>query len=275
MKKQVFFDMHTHSESSHDSVCPVSDMKKSAKEKGISGFAVTDHCDIEYYDTIDLHRCVEKTFEGVENSKDDEIKIFKGIEIGEGFWHPEITEEILKNYKFDVVIGSVHAVKYPGYEMPYSQIDFSKMGKKTAEKYFDKYFDDVIYMIENCEFDVLAHLTCPLRYINGKYNLGLKSDMYTEKIEKILDRIIEKSIALEVNTSCVFDGSGYNEFLPSEDIIKMYKEKGGHLITVGSDAHIKENCGNNFEKLFAILKTIGFENAYYYEKRKPIPYPIV
>lgn len=270
MNKFKFFDMHTHSESSHDSVCPVSEMKKSALEKGFFGFAVTDHCDVEYFDTIDLHGVAKGTLLGIEKAKDDKIKILRGIEVGEGFWHPEVTKEVLASYDFDVVIGSVHAVKFPDYEMPYSQIDFSKMGKGTAEKYFDNYFDDMLYMIENCDFDILGHLTCPLRYINGKFGLGIKLDMYLGKIKVILGKIIEKGIALEVNTSCVFEGSGYNEFLPAREIIEIYKKMGGYLITVGSDAHIKENFGNNFDKIFAVLEEIGFENVYYYENRKPV-----
>lgn len=275
MKTIEFFDMHTHSENSHDSLCPVSEMKKSALEKGLCGFAVTDHCDVEYFDTVDLHKVVRGTLESVEKEKDEKIKILRGIEVGEGFWHPEVTEEILKKYDFDAVIGSVHAVRFPGYEMPYSQIDFSEIGKETAGKYFDKYFDDVLYMIENCDFDVLAHLTCPLRYINGKYGLGLELNGYSEKIKVILQEIIRKKIALEINTSCVFEGSGYNELLPAEEITEAYKKMGGYLITTGSDAHIKENCANNFEKLYEKLACLGFESVYYYENRQPVPISLV
>lgn len=274
MNKQAFFDMHTHSGNSHDSVCLVSDMKNSAIKKELKGFAVTDHCDVEYYKTIDLHKVAKGTLDDVEKEKEEKIKILRGIEVGEGFWYPDVTENVLKTYDFDVVIGSVHAVKFPNFEMPYSQINFKEMGKDVAEKYFDKYFDDVLYMIENCDFDILGHLTCPLRYINGKFGLNLDLEMYMTKIDRILEEIIKRKKALEVNTSCVFEGSGYNEFLPAKKIVKMYKEKGGYLITTGSDAHIAENCGNNFEKLYKILEESGFENAYYYEKRIPVPYPV-
>ena len=260
------FDMHTHSKHSHDSECEVADMASAALKNGLSGFAVTDHCDIEYFKTVDLNKLVKESIEDAEKNNGD-IVVLRGIEMGEAFWHKEIAEEILKKYDFDVVIGSVHAVKFDGYEMPYSVIDFSKMDKSDAERYMDKYFDDMMYMLENCDFDILAHMTCPLRYINGKYNVGIDCGLYENKIKNILKYIIKHKIALEINTSCVYNNSGYCEFMPERHIIEMYKNMGGYLITTGSDAHIAENSANSFDTLYSMLKEIGFKNTYYYKNR--------
>lgn len=258
--------MHTHSKHSHDSECEVADMASAALKNGLSGFAVTDHCDIEYFKTVDLNKLVKESIEDAEKNNGD-IVVLRGIEMGETFWHKEIAEEILKKYDFDVVIGSVHAVKFDGYEMPYSVIDFSKMDKSDAERYMDKYFDDMMYMLENCDFDILAHMTCPLRYINGKYNVGIDCGLYENKIKNILKYIIKHKIALEINTSCVYNNSGYCEFMPERRIIEMYKNMGGYLITTGSDAHIAENSANSFDTLYSMLKEIGFKNTYYYKNR--------
>ena len=74
---------------------------------------------------------------------------------------------------YDVVIGSVHLVKYKDLTCAYSGIDFSKLKEETIIEYLDAYFDDVLTMIETTDFDILAHLTCPLRYIKGKYNIDI------------------------------------------------------------------------------------------------------
>lgn len=268
------YDMHTHSESSHDSECPVCDMADAAYNSNLSGFAVTDHCDIEYCDSIDLFKLSENSTRDA-NSVRGRVTALKGTEIGEGFWNIDVAEKILNSYDFDVVIGSVHAVKFKGYDMPYSQINFDEMESETIKKYMDKYFDDMLEMIDRVDFDILAHMTCPLRYINGKYNCGIGIEDYSEKIKLILKMIIEKGIALEINTSCVFDESGYCELLPEQSIIKLYKELGGYLITTGSDAHIAENSANYFDELYVVLKEIGFENTYYYKNRVAIPCKIV
>ncbi len=262
------YDMHTHSENSHDSECSVTDMAASEYEKAISGFAVTDHCDIEYCESIDIHKvCRNSVADAKRADSLCPLNVLHGIEMGEAFWHKSFADGILKQYDFDAVIGSIHAVKFDGMEIPYSQINFSKVGAEKAREYMKKYFSDMLFMLENCELDVLAHLTCPLRYINGKYNLGLRCGEFDGDITKILDFIIKHKIALEINTSCVFDGSGYCELLPEKRIIRQYKEMGGYLITTASDAHIAENAANSFDELYSMLKTLGFRNVFYYKNR--------
>lgn len=268
MNVNARFDMHTHSRSSHDSVCEVSDMQSAMQKNGLTGFAVTDHCDIEYYETQNLDEIfLQSVTDAIEADKNGKTRVLCGVEIGEGFWHPFETNRIIGKFNFDVIIGSVHAVRFNNYYMPYSKIDFSKLGNEATLQYLDSYFDDILFMITHCDIDVLAHLTCPLRYINGKYGLNIDPDRYMEKIERILKIIIERKIALEVNTSCVYDGSGYCEFMPTIDIIKMYRDMGGYLITTGSDAHIAQNAANKFDTLYKTLKELGFKNTYYYKNR--------
>lgn len=266
----IIYDMHTHSESSHDSTCPVTEMAESALKRGLKGFAVTDHCDIEYCRSLDLNKLTGGSVAAAAAMKNSGIDVLKGVEIGEAFWFPDAAEEILTGFDFDVVIGSVHAVKFDGYEMPYSVIDFKEMGEETIKKYLDKYFDDMYVMLEKCDFDVLAHLTCPFRYINGKYGLGIDARSYRDKIEKILKEIINRSIALEINTSCVHEDSAYREFMPERWIAERYRDMGGYLITIGSDAHVSQNSANAFDMAYAMIKDIGFKNIYYYRNRRAV-----
>ena len=266
------YDMHTHSENSHDSKCPVADMANQALKNSLKGFAVTDHCDIEYCQTIDLDGMIKSAASDVfEEQRQFPLNIIKGIEIGEGFWHPEVTEKIIAENEFDVIVSSVHAVKFTGYEIPYSKIDFEKMGRETTLEYISRYFDDILRMIRTCDFDILAHLTCPFRYINGKYHMNIDPMIYIDKIKVILSEIIRQAKALEVNSSCVFPGSSWNEFMPQKQILDIYKEMGGYLITTASDAHIAQNSANSFDELYSMLKSLGFINTYYYKNRCAIP----
>lgn len=270
------FDMHTHSHNSLDSQCSISDMAKNAARNNLRGFAVTDHCDIADYKSLDLHKIIQGSIDEIESVSrlTNGPTILKGIEMGEAFWYPEIVSEILKKYDFDVVIGSVHAVKFKMYEMYYSKIDFSTIKNDVLNAYLEAYFNDMITMTEICDFDILAHLSCPLRYINGKYKRSVDLRKYEGKIKKILNNIINRSIALEINTSCVFNSSAYCEFMPEEWIIKMYKDMGGYLITTGSDAHIASNSANRFDELYNLLKRIGFKDTYYYKNRTAVKCPL-
>lgn len=262
-------DMHTHSENSHDSVCKIEDMYLSQLKNGTEIFAVTDHFDTTsflYNDVFTPIKTANAAVKELNRKYGNKHSILLGIEIGESFWYPEIYKKAIELADYDVVIGSVHLVKYKDLTMAYSQIDFSKLTKAEIIKYLDAYFDDMITMIEFADFDILAHLTCPLRYINGKYKIGIDISYYDKKIVKILEMIIQKKIALEVNTSSFYM---LNDFMPTTDILKKYYDMNGYLITLGSDAHTCENASVNFSKAIKTLKEIGFKNIYYYKNRKP------
>ena len=278
-------DMHTHSEHSHDSVCHISDMAKWQQERGSYGFAVTDHCDVlncgredvtvrirESVAEVEFFRREKETTAksgGVDKVEASATRILSGIEIGEGMCYPQVTEQVLGMCDYDVVIGSVHTIKYKQYDMPYSGIDFSEMDTEDLYGYLDCYLDDVFQMVRSVPCDIVAHLACPLRYMNGKYGLCIDWRRFEEKIRKILSVVIRYGIALEVNTSCMCENG--TDWLDQDWLLGVYKEMGGQLITLGSDAHICENAAREFERAIALLRKHGFRNCFYYEKRRSIP----
>lgn len=268
MNKGLIADMHTHSEMSHDSLCKTEDMYKAQLQNGTSVFAVTDHFDTASFKDCDVFSPIRKSCEIVEelNKRHCNGNILSGVEISEGFWYPQEYEKVLSLADYDVIIGSVHLVRYADLTEAYSKIDFSKLSYKTIVRYIDTYFDDILTMLDTTDFDILAHLTCPLRYINGKYKVDLDLSQYSNKIEKILRRIIQKGIALEINTSS-FDT--LNNFMPPIEILTKYRRMGGYLITLGSDAHISANASSNFGKAIDEIKKIGFKHIYFYKKRSP------
>lgn len=261
-------DMHTHSENSHDSVCKIEDMCNSQKKRGTSVFAVTDHFDTASFNDYDIFSPISSSCKTVAEikKKQGNLLVLSGIEISEGFWYPNIYEKAINLEKYDAVIGSVHLVRYKNLSYAYSKIDFSALDKETISAYTNAYFNDMLEMTETADFDILAHLTCPLRYINGKYKIKTDLSRYNDKIEEILRRIIRMGISLEVNTSS-FDV--LNDFMPPSDILKKYYSMGGYLITLGSDAHTAENASAHFDKALNKLKEIGFKNIFYYKNRKP------
>ncbi|MBQ4110911.1 MAG: histidinol-phosphatase HisJ family protein [Clostridia bacterium] len=269
------FDMHTHTHNSHDGSGFAVDSAKSAKTKGISAIAVTDHCDIQYYIEHNVKKRIAnslKEAEKVNKLSSGTPEVLKGIEIGESIFNMEYTNDILLNHNYDVIIGSVHEVKHKKSDRPYSLIDFSDFSSEELNEFMHTYFDDVFTTLTTLPCDIMAHLTCPLRYINGKYNRSISSRDYEEQITKILEYIIKNSIAMEINTSGI--GTAFNTLMPDEWIIKKYYEMGGYLITLGSDAHISENIGNGFNEAIAFLKETGFKKCYYYKNRKAIAYDL-
>ena len=58
--------------------------------------------------------------------------------------------------------------------------------------------------------------------------------------------------------------------MPSRYFLKLYYDMGGRIITLGSDAHEPKRIADHFEEVKEILKEIGFNEIYTFEKMQPI-----
>lgn len=263
-------DMHTHSSHSQDSTCPMEEMCLAQIKKGTNVMAVTDHFNTRFPTTDDF-LTIRQSFEEAENMQKkfgNQITVLKGIEIGEAFWDEEKAKKALSMLPYDVVIGSVHMIRGEG---AYSPKDFGKLSDEELQDWLKIYFSDMLVMLEKTDFDILAHLTCPIRYITGKFGRQMDLKLYQEAITEILKQTIKKEKALEINTSAFFM---IHDFMPDKEIIKQYYDMGGRLITLGSDAHVSENASTHFDEAKAFLKKIGFTQAYYYQNRTPVGYAL-
>ena len=275
--KGILADMHTHSRNSHDARFPVVEMCEAEINAGVKIMAVTDHCDVimccDDYD-LDIYTNIIESYNETKETGSavgDRCTLLTGVELGEGFWFPELTEKVLGLCDYDVVIGSVHAVRSPltdgqtGMKRAFSQIAWRSVSEKDIDEFFELYFDDVLRCVSEQDIDVMAHLGCVKGYIMRQRGLDVDLHPYEEKIRKILVRIIERGIAMEISASPKKDlGFTY----PDEWIIKMYRDMGGYLITMSTDAHHPSKAGDNFREVIEMLKEMGFKNIFYFKNRR-------
>ena len=263
-------DLHTHSLCSHDSRCPVEDMRAAQESKGTHYMATTDHCDTWYYPKSFVKDEIINSFNNSKAAAEknpDGTVLLRGVELGDGTIFGDVAQNIADMLPYDVIIGSVHGINFKDAPFYYSQVDFGKFSPEDIDAYLTDYFEDVLRLVETQDIDIMAHLTCPIRYITGKYGIEVELDKYEEIIGKILSTIIRKGIALEVNTSSCHM---IKDFMPGRDVIRRYKEMGGYLVTLGSDAHTAENASVNFASAMEFLKAEGFAGIYLYRNRNPL-----
>ena len=269
-------DMHNHSKISHDARSDLHVFCREQLAKGITIAAITDHCDVQHHETQDLCGNARKTQEyvaQVQKEFEGRIRLLNGIEFGEAIWCPEATRQVLKACDYDVVIGSVHAVRFGDFTIPFSVGDFTGFTQQQVEAYMDMYFDDMWELLQVTDFDILAHLTNPLKYIEGKFGFRVDLSKYAEKIRKILQYTIQHGIAFEINTSSLL--TPLKKTMPDFDIMRLYYEMGGYLITIGSDSHTTEYVAYEFPMVLERLKEIGFRNLFYFEDRKTVQCTLV
>ena len=57
--------------------------------------------------------------------------------------------------------------------------------------------------------------------------------------------------------------------MPDESVIRRYRELGGEILTIGSDAHCTDDLGRGIEEGIRIAKNCGFTSVAVYHKRRP------
>jgi len=261
----MLWDMHMHSCFSSDSEAQPEKMIQKAKEIGLTGIYFTDHMDYDYSKTEDIFTFdVKKYFEALtplKSNYDDHLKICIGLELGLQPHLAKRHQTLLTAHPFDFVIGSSHLVNG---EDPY----YKEYFENKAED--DAYLDYFISIKENIlafdGFDVYGHLDYIVRYGPNK-NKYYSYFKFKDIIDEILKLLIERGKGIEINTGGFKYGLAHPN--PTQDIIKRYKELGGEIITIGSDAHTPEHIGYDFNKLPAILKEAGFDYYTIFTNRQP------
>lgn len=267
----MFCDTHMHTHFSGDSDAPMADMVQAAIDRGLDGVCFTDHYDYDYPDEpelflLDFDRYRQET-DALRQQYADRIPIYFGVELGLQPHLAEHNRNIVQSYPFDFVIGSSHVVhgKDPYYSAYYE-------GRPEAAAYLE-YFTSILENLQaGADFDVYGHLDYVVRYGPNK-NAGYSYGQYAPVIDEILRTLIAEGKGIEVNTGGLAHGLGHPN--PTEDILRRYRELGGEILTVGSDAHTPERVGADFARLPAILRSAGFSYYTVFEGRKPrfLPLP--
>ena len=258
----MLYDSHMHTTHS-DGRSTLEEMCRAAWEKGVGGIAVTDHADMNFYESRDTCNRIQNAIAHIRSLQAEyagRLDVMCGVELGEYLHAPEKAQQILSLTDYDVVLCSVHFVPEARWPMPYNRIPFDTDGTdEELTDYLRLYFDLLSDTVDAFDFDVLAHITCPVRYMTSKYKRKTNVMVFEDKLREILRKIIDRGIALEYNTA------GFQQL---EDVFALYRSMGGTRVTLGSDAHEANSVARNFDQAIEQLRSLGFEQVCYYQNRK-------
>lgn len=262
-------DYHLHSHFSGDCKEPMENMIQKGIEQGLTHMCFTEHMDMDYPTTeadpegkfiVNTDSYLYELIT-LKEKYADKIKILFGIELG---LQPHLKRELAqyaKSYDFDFIIGSSHICNKMD---PYYPAFYE--GRNETEAYME-YFTSILDNIKSfSNFDVYGHLDYVVRYGPNK-DADYSYSQYKDIIDSILELLIEKEKGLEINTGGL--RAGLKSTNPSIDIIRRYRQLGGEIITVGSDAHQTGDVASKFERAQEILLDCGFKYYTTFEKRYP------
>ena len=276
-------DYHVHTEFSDDSNYPMEQVIKDAITKGFDELCFTDHVDYGIKKDWDepgemIYRkggagepdqmpvanvdypVYYKTFQKMKELYQDNISLKFGLEFGMQAHTVEKYEKLFSRYPFDFIILSVHEIEDKEFW------DQGFQNGMTQQEYNERYYEEMLYLVQNYHnYSVLGHMDLITRYDKaGVYSFEQLKPILT----KILKIVITDGKGIEVNTSS--HRYGLKDLTPSRDILKLYKELGGKIITIGSDSHKPEHLGAFVDETKEELKALGFEQICTFDKMKPV-----
>ena len=256
------FDFHLHSSISFDSECPAKDILAAAEQAGLREICFTDHYDFNddpkgHHDIFSLTD-YRRAYDSLTSPR---ITVRRGVEFGLTHWNAPQLKQLVSDYDFDFVIGSTH---YAGGYDPYFAEYWEHNGWDTG---FERHLQQTLACVKSHEdFDVLGHLNYVCKSAHNPTRQPLFYKDYADLCDEIMRELVKKGKGMEINTSGM-DRVG--EFLPSLPFIRRFRELGGEILTVGSDAHDGTRVGQYTEAALAIAREV-FGYVCTFEKRKPI-----
>ena len=266
MNNARLIDMHTHSDNSPDGVHSPMYMCEQAVANGLRALAITDHCEI---DKFIEQRYASSTFHSyfecskARNAFEGQLLVLIGVEIGQPLGNLKLCENLINKYPYDFVLGSVHTPR--GMTQDIKEIEYDKI---DVYEFMNRYFDELTEVAQWDGCDALAHITCPMRRIQGKYKINFDYGKVQDSLDRLLKAIIDNNKALEINTSGLRQPIGLT--MPEESIIRRYHELGGKYITIGSDSHTAYEVGAGIDEAMKLVKKCGFDKITFYVSREAI-----
>lgn len=261
------FDLHTHHYRCGHADGDIRDYIEAAIAADIQVIGISDHTPFFSSDVdqafpkiamgkSELQHYVKEVLD-LKKEYEGKIDVLLGIESDYFPDHAKLYHEILSQYPFDYIIGSVH------YSSGYSIFDRSRWkGMNNADQIATKeeYFRMIAESARSGMFQILGHIDA----IKSNYPDFTQIEA-PQAIDRTLQVIAECGVAIEVNTSGKIKVCGL--WHPVDEILERAHHFGVD-ISFGSDSHIPQRVGDDFDKVAQKLRDIGFTEWVYYKQKQ-------
>lgn len=258
-------DYHMHSRHSWDTQTPMPDMCQAALDKGIPTIAFTEHFDHFNENKERIHYQPAPFFDDITACRaefaDQGLTILAGVEVGEFHRYPSEVQPVLDANDYDLVLGSLHWV---GEESVFQPRFYHGL---TAREAIAPYFAEMLELIAHGGFDILSHMDVFKRrahLVYGEFNI----EDWEDEVRAVWSACIAKGIGIEINTGGL--RWKINESHPNLTALKWYRDMGGEILTIGSDAHHPQDLGYALDEMVEMARQAGFKALTRFAKRQPI-----
>lgn len=266
------FDLHTHHERCGHATGTIRDYVESGIRHGLSVIGISDHSPY-FASSVDREQpkiaMAKSEFatyvrEILELKKEyrGRIEVLLGIESDFFKEHTETYRQVYDQYPFDFIIGSVHSV---GGRSIFNKRRWVNLNEQQKIEQKEKYYDMIEQSARSGMFQILGHIDA----MRGFYPEFTK--IPTNAVDRTLKTIAACGIAIEINTSGKTKECG--GWYPADEVLEKALHY-GVKVTFGSDAHVPERVGDEWEQVARRLKDIGFREWFYFKEKKSHAVPL-
>lgn len=254
-------DFHLHTDNSFDSKTPMAEVCLKAISRGFSEICFTEHFtlnpNVPTYGHLDWD-LYNGDIRANRAQFGDRLQIRKGIELCSPHRDLQGYRALFAEEGMDFIVGSIHDVG--DRKLRFLLRD---LGKEAG---YAKFFAETLAMAGEADIDCLAHIDLIKRYQGEPFGPA-DMEQYGGILSEILRTIIRRGIALEINTSTL---ERLGQTMPDENILSLYRELGGTLLSFGSDSHTGSSVGGGFGYARSLARKCGFTSYCTYEGRVPV-----
>lgn len=298
-------DCHNHTNFSYDAQQSAQELFNDARILGLGGVCITEHVDLHLFDGYvheqgvcrfkraelyesALHECVPN-FKHWLQRRDEQrkaegefLQLF-GMELG---YHPSLVPELcalIQDMPLDEVIGSVHVID--GKDLGVIRERLYAQEKEAVYRDYLRRACDLVRAMP--QIDILAHIDYIARYPRSYQDARMYGKDYQEELKTLFSLLIEADIALELNTGSAvtalrrkfpqftledmelyLEEHSLEPYALDADILLLYKDMGGKLLTLDSDSHKNGYVAGLFNAHIAYLRELGFSELHYFVERE-------
>ncbi|HBQ63460.1 MAG TPA: histidinol phosphate phosphatase [Clostridiales bacterium] len=264
------YDSHIHSCFSTDSIMEADAACAAAVQKKLAGIQFAEHVDIDYpgheaeFD-VDFIKYLATVFR-LKQQYEGRLKVGAGIETGFQPHTRKQTEAIVARHRgsLDIIIQSVHIFRH---QDPYTGEIYEG---KTMRQVYGTALEEILASLQaGWPFQVVGHLEYITRYFPYP-DRSLRYMEFPDLYDEIFKKLIEKGRGLELNTGSLrADPGAESRFAFDRQLYTRYRECGGEIITLASDAHRTEHLGFALADAAEFLKHCGFSHYTCFMEQTP------
>jgi histidinol-phosphatase (PHP family) len=261
----VIVDYHMHLRNSREEIAhdasAVEPFVETARAAGVDEVGFSEH--VYYFKQTrslwtvpyQTERCnydLDTYVTAVLQARERGLPVKLGLEVDYVPGREDDTGTMLAPYPWDYLLGSVHYIDGLGVDGAPRLAD-----QVGVEEAWHRYFETLARAARSGLFDSLSHPD--LAKVFGDRVEGFD---YTE----IADAVAGAGIAVEVSTGGLRKPVG--EMYPHPDLLAAFRAR-GVPVTLGSDAHVPELVGRDFDRARELMRSAGYETITVFERRQP------